>query len=51
LEERKIYYTSGPAPGYLQNGAGPELRVAEAFILRKAASKQASGECRSKLGG
>jgi hypothetical protein len=22
LEERKVYYTSGPAPGYLQNDAG-----------------------------
>jgi hypothetical protein len=27
--------------GYLQNGTGPELRVVEVFILRKAASKQA----------
>jgi hypothetical protein len=45
LEERKVYYTSGPAPGYLQNGTGPELRVVEVFILRKAAvSKQAGSE-------
>jgi hypothetical protein len=29
-----------PAPGYLQNGAGPELRVAEVFILRKAAASK-----------
>jgi hypothetical protein len=41
LEERKVYYASRPAPGYLQNGAGPKLRVAEVFILRNsAASKQ-----------
>jgi hypothetical protein len=26
LEERKVYYASRLAPGYLQNGASPELR-------------------------
>jgi hypothetical protein len=40
LEERKVYYASGPAPGYLQNGAGPKLRVVEVFILRKAAASK-----------
>jgi hypothetical protein len=40
LEERKVYYASGPAPGYLQNGAGPELGVVEVFILRKAAASK-----------
>jgi hypothetical protein len=40
LEERKIYYANGPAPGYLQNEAGPELRVVEVFILRKAAASK-----------
>jgi hypothetical protein len=41
LEERKVYYTIRPAPGYLQNGSGPKLRVVEVFILKKeAASKQ-----------
>jgi hypothetical protein len=45
LEERKVYYDSGPAPGYLQNGTDPELRVVEVFIPRKAAvSKQAGSE-------
>jgi hypothetical protein len=29
-----------PAPGYLQNGAGPKLRVVEVFILRKAAASK-----------
>jgi hypothetical protein len=38
LKERKVYYTSWPAPEYLQNGAGPKLRVVEVFILRKAAA-------------
>jgi hypothetical protein len=41
MEERKVYYTSRPAPGYLQNSTGPKIRVVEVFILRKvAASKQ-----------
>jgi hypothetical protein len=40
LEERKVYYASRPAPGYLQNGAGPKLRVVEVFILRKAAASK-----------
>jgi hypothetical protein len=40
LEERKVYYASRPAPEYLQNGAGPELRVGEVFILRKAAASK-----------
>jgi hypothetical protein len=40
LEERKVYYASGPAPVYLQNGTGPELRVVEVFILRKAAASK-----------
>jgi hypothetical protein len=40
LEERKVYFTSGPAPGYLQNGTGPKLRTAEVFILRKAAASK-----------
>jgi hypothetical protein len=35
LEERKVYYA-----GYLQNGTGPKLRVAEVFILRKAAASK-----------
>jgi hypothetical protein len=26
LEERKVYYDSRLAPGYLQNGTGPKLR-------------------------
>jgi hypothetical protein len=38
LEERKVYYTSGPALGYLQIGAHLELRMVEVFILRKAAA-------------
>jgi hypothetical protein len=38
---KEVYYAGGPAHGYLQNGASPELRVLEVFILRKvAASKQ-----------
>jgi hypothetical protein len=43
LEERKVYHDSQPAPGYLQNGAGPELRVVEVFILRKAAAASKQG--------
>jgi hypothetical protein len=37
---KKVYYSSQPAPGYLQNGAGPKLRVAEVFTLRKAAASK-----------
>jgi hypothetical protein len=40
LEGRKVYYASRPAPGYLQNGAGPKVRVTEVFILRKAAASK-----------
>jgi hypothetical protein len=40
LEERKVYYDSRAAPGYLQNGTGPGLRVVEVFILRKAAASK-----------
>jgi hypothetical protein len=40
LEERKVYYASGPAPGYLQNGTGPKFREVEVFILRKAAASK-----------
>jgi hypothetical protein len=40
LEERKVYYVSGTAPGYLQNGAGPEFRLAVVFILRTAAASK-----------
>jgi hypothetical protein len=40
LEERKVYYASKPAPGYLQNGAGPKLRVVEVFVQRKAAASK-----------
>jgi hypothetical protein len=40
LEERKVYYDSQAAPGYLQNGTGPGLRVVEVFILRKAAASK-----------
>jgi hypothetical protein len=40
LEERKVYYISRSAPGYLQNGTGLELRVVEVFILRKAAASK-----------
>jgi hypothetical protein len=40
LEERKVYYDRRLAPGYLQNGTGPKLRVAEVFILRKAAASK-----------
>jgi hypothetical protein len=40
LEERKIYYDSRPAPGYLQNGAAFKLKVIEVFILRKAAASK-----------
>jgi hypothetical protein len=34
LEERKVYYVSQPAPGYLQNGTGPKLRVFGVFISK-----------------
>jgi hypothetical protein len=38
---KEVYHASRPAPGYLQNGAGLELRVVGVFISRKvAASKQ-----------
>jgi hypothetical protein len=37
---KEVYYTSRPAPGYLQNGAGPGLRVVMVFISRKAAASK-----------
>jgi hypothetical protein len=37
---KEVYYTSRPAPGYLQNGAGPGLRVVRVFISRKAAASK-----------
>jgi hypothetical protein len=40
LEERKVYYANRPAPGYLQNGAALEFRVAVVFILRKTAANK-----------
>jgi hypothetical protein len=40
LEEKKIYYTSGSAPGYFQNGADPET-VWVGFYTEKSSSKQA----------
>jgi hypothetical protein len=39
---KEVYYASRTAPGYLQNGTDPKLRVVEVFILREV--------CRSRLG-
>jgi hypothetical protein len=41
LEEKKDYYSSWPAPGYLQNGTNPEIRVGGVFILEERSSEQA----------
>jgi hypothetical protein len=38
--KKEVYYASRPAPGYLQNGAGPELRVVGDFISKKAAASK-----------
>jgi hypothetical protein len=37
---KEVYYASGPAPGSLQNGAGPELRVVGVLISRRAAARK-----------
>jgi hypothetical protein len=49
LEEREIYYASGPTPGYLQNGAASKLRVIEVFILKKAAASKQVGSAEADL--
>jgi hypothetical protein len=44
MEERKVYEASGPAPGSLQNGAGPDLRAAGIFMPQNAEASEREGQ-------